>query len=287
MPCTQHTETPVGISLVICTRNRANRLAPCLERAVQQECSYPWEIILVDSASTDNTFETLTSWKINYPELLTVARAERPGLGFARKIGSDLARYPLIAFTDDDCYADKHFLEALVRTFGQYQQVGIISGRILLHDQADNPITTNDSIVVSEISARSIVPAGFVQGANMAIRADALRATGGFDSDLGAGTPFANEDLDIAGRLNAKGWHVLYEPSAVVWHHHGRKNEAEVRSLRATYDLGRGAYYAKMILSGHVRYLLYWAASVRHGRLGVLTRELKGALTYIRFQIVG
>ena len=48
-----------GISVVICTYNGVKRLQPTLEAIFSQEVApdIPWELIIVDNASTDKTAE--------------------------------------------------------------------------------------------------------------------------------------------------------------------------------------------------------------------------------------
>jgi hypothetical protein len=48
-----------------------------------------------------------------------------------------------------------------------------------------------------DIEPLSFVATGLIQGANFAIRRDALESVNGFDDDLGAGTPFPREDVDV------------------------------------------------------------------------------------------
>jgi cellulose synthase/poly-beta-1,6-N-acetylglucosamine synthase-like glycosyltransferase len=53
----------------------------------------------------------------------------------------------------------------------------------------------------------------FLAGANMAIRRQALDATGGFDPKCQTG-----EDVDLSIRISRAGWELWYEPEAVVNH---------------------------------------------------------------------
>jgi hypothetical protein len=73
----------------------------------------------------------------------------------------------------------------------------------------------------------------------------ALELVGRFDTRLGAGQPIgAAEDSDFVYRAHRSGVMVLYDPSIVVFHHHGRRDFAEVKLLQDVYNLGNGALYA-------------------------------------------
>jgi len=138
--------------------------------------------------------------------------------------------------------------------------VGYLTGRILLHDPTDYPITINESLVSRIFPGRSFVHVGAVQGANMAFRQRVLLEVGGFDPLFGGGAPFeAAEDLDAAARASAMGWKGLYLPEVTVRHHHERKASDVPRLLRS-YAIGLGAYHAKILLSG--REFLWFAHAV-------------------------
>jgi hypothetical protein len=51
---------PLGVSVVICSYNGALRLATVLSHLAAQEAGAgtPWEVIVVDNASTDGTADT-------------------------------------------------------------------------------------------------------------------------------------------------------------------------------------------------------------------------------------
>src|SRR6202007_3056292 len=54
MPQAPPTEQPV-VSLVICTRDRAAQLSACLAAVAGMSCRRPWEIVVVDNGSRDDT----------------------------------------------------------------------------------------------------------------------------------------------------------------------------------------------------------------------------------------
>ena len=73
----------------------------------------------------------------------------------------------------------------------------------------------------------------------------------------------------------------------MVRHHHGRK-EADFAKLMASYDAGRGAYFAKYVLRPDSRraYLGGWVrgtfTDLHRGRLTTLRRELTSARDYLK-----
>jgi glycosyltransferase involved in cell wall biosynthesis len=276
-----------NISLIVCTRNRAESLTRCLAAlAALESPSSPWELVLVDNGSTDRTPEVINSFGRQFPAPMRVAHESTPGLGRARNIGLRESRGVVVAFTDDDCYPAADFLTRILEEFDQTRDLGFLGGRILLHDETDAPITVLLRTDGFEIAPRSCLPPGMIQGANMAFRRTALEQVGGFDDGLGAGTPFACEDLDACALVNATGWRGRYVPSVVVRHHHGRKAGAAVRQLEWTYAKARGAYYVRRLLDARVRAAyardLRWRTRyrMRQRQYRLILGELTGAVRY-------
>jgi len=206
-----------------------------------------WELVIVDNGSTDNTAEVIEEFRSTTDVCVRPVLEPAMGLSRARNLGWQSARGDIVAFTDDDCYPQSDFVEEIWNVF-KGEQVGYSGGRILLFDVADYPITIQLSQKRSPILPRSFVPAGFIQGANMAVRRSVLDALGGFDEMLGAGTRFPSEDVDFISRASAAGYTGVYDPGPVVFHHHRRRDPGTVAALRRSYDLGRGAYYMKCVL---------------------------------------
>lgn len=56
-----------AVSLVLCTRNRAERLASCLGYIARQSPSCGWELVVVDNGSNDGTAEILKEFAAKAP----------------------------------------------------------------------------------------------------------------------------------------------------------------------------------------------------------------------------
>jgi glycosyltransferase involved in cell wall biosynthesis len=239
----------MDISLIICTRDRCRQLARCLESVRRISFERSWELIVVDNGSTDETAAVLREFiktaGIRAIYLFEPNPGKSKGLNTALKTASG----QILAFTDDDCYPATDFLSQVWLAFDD-PSLGYISGRIMLHDPSDYPITINESMTPVTFPARSFVCAGCVQGANMAFRRKVLSDIGGFDPLFGPGALFIAEESDVVSRASAIGWKGEYRPEVVVRHHHGRK-ATDVAALWKSYAIGRGAYHMKLLLRGH------------------------------------
>jgi GT2 family glycosyltransferase len=253
--------TPL-ISIIIATRDRPESLAACLKAF--EDVAYPnYEIIVVDNASaTEATAELIASQYDDNPRI-RYARETHPGLGWAHNCGLRHVRGEIIAFTDDDVIVDRHWLSELLRGFALGNSVGCVTGLVVPQEIEtlsqywfDIRSGFNKGFQRRVFDLRMNRPSDrlfpyrssmFGTGANMAFRAAALRAVGGFDPALGPGTAAKNgEDLDIYFRIIEAGYQLVYQPSAFVHHLH-RADYAALRRQFYTYGVGLTAYLAKCV----------------------------------------
>lgn len=236
----------MDLSLIICTRDRCEKLAQCLESVRGLGFERQWELIIVDNGSTDRTAAIVEDFARTFRAPTRYVFEPSPGKGHALNAALEIAHSHILAFTDDDCYPASDFLQRVWSAFSD-PGLGYISGRITLHDPTDYPITVNGSTTPLIFAPKSFIHVGAVQGANIAFRREVLIEIGGFDPLFGAGSLFAGEDLDAAARASAAGWKGEYRPETVVSHHHGRKASDAAR-LKKSYGIGIGAYHMKLLL---------------------------------------
>jgi len=245
-----------------------------------------WELVVVDNGSQDDTQQTVRHFTETARFPVVLVSEPRPGLSRARNVGVQSAAAPIVAFTDDDCYVEPDYLSAMVRAF-QRKEYGYIGGRVLLHDPTDARATVKEDSESAEMPPFSVVPPGFLHGANFAFRRSVWTRIGGFDPMLGAGTRFASEDVDFVARASGAGWLGAYVPGPTVRHHHGRKPGPEIDRLKAIYIRGIAAYLTKGCLNRAMRqsFLKYWhwhiVSRMKQGRYSDLAREFAGVAEYL------
>ncbi len=276
----------IELSIVIPTRNRADRLGGMLASLAAIESRHPWEVIIADNGSTDDTAGVIRRAD-QCGGRLRMLLVERIGSGAAHEEGWRAASGRLIAFTDDDCYLAPDYVDAVVAAFEDRPEVGCIGGRILLHDPEDARVTIDERDIASEVTPCQFVDAGLLHGANLSFRRRTLERIGGYDPDFGAGTRFSCEDIDAIAATIWAGEAVRFDPRPTVRHHH-RRRESEIGQLFVGYDQGRGAYYAKYLLRRDTRaaYLRGWwnIARTHQGVDGLvrLAREMRAGSAYLR-----
>ena len=191
-------------------------------------------------------------------DALTYVREDRPGISAARNAGVRRARGEVIAFTDDDVEVDAGWLSALVAGFAVAPDVGAVTG-LTLPAAIDLPVHAlfeefggfDKGYVPRIVDLGALrppddplfpyAPGRLGSGNNMAFRADALRAIGGFDPCLGVGSPtHSGEDLAAFIRVLWAGPKLVYEPGALIFHHHRDTYEALRRQVYG-YGVGLSA----------------------------------------------
>jgi GT2 family glycosyltransferase len=253
------------ISVVVCTRDRPEYLAACLDRLSQ--LGYPdFEVVVVDNAptttATEECFRRLVGDDSRFRYVLETA----PGLSKARNRGLREARARLVAFTDDDVRVDRWWLTGIAAGFARDARAGCVTG-LAAPAQLDNAAqqyfdrrytwASNMEERVFDLEQRGdsspLYPysAGiFGTGANFAVDRELFAGLGGFDEALGAGSPAGGgEDLDAFVRVLLAGRTIVYAPSAIVWHVH-RADAAGLRHQLFYYGVGLTAFLAKQMGDG-------------------------------------
>jgi glycosyltransferase involved in cell wall biosynthesis len=283
-----------ALSLVICTRNRAHRLDRTLAAVASIETSHPWEVVVVDNASTDQTSQVVERARGTSRVQMELVHEPEAGVSRARNAGWRSASGEIVAYVDDDCYPAPDFVNRVVECFEGDPLLGYVGGAVLPFDENAAPVTIVAGTTPFEIRAGGFVTPGLMICANLAFRHRALAEIEGFDVTFGYGAGFPGgtdaviEDLDAAARVSAAGWRGRYEPRVVVHHDHGRLPGPDVERLERGYDIGRGAFYAKAALDSRLRrtYLVGWAR-LTAGRIRrrehprAVGRELAGAARYL------
>jgi len=168
------------------------------------------------------------------------------GLSRANNTGIATARYDLIVFTQDDVLVTPTWFAMLVRSLLQANPRTVVTGKVLPGEgkagEAFAPSTKSDEemeIYEGRIGSDVL----YLQ--NMALFRSAFDEVGGFDPELGPGTPFpAAEDNDFAFRILEAGYRIVYNPHAVNYHRAWR-SEQEYLWLHWNYGRGQGAFYSK------------------------------------------
>lgn len=127
----QHTPSIAGATILICARNEARQLRRHLPQVLGQVCSFPFEVLVVNDASADDTSAVLLDMSSRYPHLraLQVQHKTHPGKKQALTLGATAARYGLIVLTDADCQPQsEHWLQRMADTLQTGRGIEVVLG---------------------------------------------------------------------------------------------------------------------------------------------------------------
>lgn len=250
------------ISVVLPTRDPDEHIVACLDSVNRQE--YPdYEVIVVDNAPTTDALARLLANRTSRVPLRRVTEP-RPGVAWARNSGWRAATGKVVAFIDDDEIADPHWLAEIARGFQVRDDVRGVTGAILpvaLDTQAQDWFEQAGGHVKGRGFTRAVFDRASHAGqhplyplppfgatGNMAIHREILSELGGFDVTLGPGTPArAGEDIAWLCDFMLAGHTLVYQPSALVRHHH-HGHSSGIANQFYGYGMGLTAFYTRAVL---------------------------------------
>lgn len=113
------------VSALIITKDRGRKLRDCLH-SLKIQTVKPYEVVVVDNGSTDNTKAIVN----HYKDVLNISYLYEKKLGrsFARNKGLRNIRGEVVAFIDDDCVADKNWIKNIKIVFEKSKRLAGIVG---------------------------------------------------------------------------------------------------------------------------------------------------------------
>jgi GT2 family glycosyltransferase len=213
-------------------------LRTCLA-AIADQSRAPDQLIIVDQSPMAETRDIVA--RSGLP--ITYLEQARRGLSASRNLALATATGDVLAVTDDDCFADARWVEALIDGFNSEPAPDAVTGPVL-PPPGDAPRDMRALALRlsrdTKLFSTRVIPWQVGSGPNFAARLDVLREISGWDERLGVGTPgMAGEDIDIVDRLLAADHLILYNGGAVM--HHAWQTRDRRRATRWSYGYGIGA----------------------------------------------
>jgi cellulose synthase/poly-beta-1,6-N-acetylglucosamine synthase-like glycosyltransferase len=207
------TEEPPFVSVIVPTYEEAGVVGDRIANlAAQTHPRDRFEVLVVDSGSTDGTAEAAEAAADAHPELTVrvVRQAAREGKASAVNAGMDAAAGEVVLVTDANTEYVPEVIERVARQFTD-PTVGAVAGRHRL-PQTDNTFTSSNQFHrdlehMKALGESRIDSAAQFGGELSAWRKSLARA----DPESLA------EDLDLSVRIRKQGYRIAYEPTAVAY----------------------------------------------------------------------
>jgi GT2 family glycosyltransferase len=197
-----------------------------LDALLRQETETPFEVIVVDNHSLDET-KACTLALAGRDRRVRYAFAGTEGIASTRNVGVATARGEILAFTDDDVTPYPSWLAAVVATYRTHEDALCVGGKIVPTLPARTLPAWFDARLLPYLGALDLGDGivrrqypGAVWGSNFSVRREALRRVGLFNPGLGyrGNRRMTHEETELVWRIQKAGGAVYYCGRAVVAH---------------------------------------------------------------------
>lgn len=260
----------MDVSVVVPVYNGASTIGACLEALLAQTVPADrYEVIVVDDGSSDETRQIVGGYQARL-----IAQSHQ-GPAAARNRGVARARGEIVLFTDADCVASRSWISQMLSPFDDEDVVGVKgayrtrqTGLVPRFAQCEYEERYHRMARRGQIDFVDTYAAGY--------RREVFLREGGFD----VGYPKASvEDQEFSFRLAERGYRMVFNRQAVVYHQHPRTLAAY---LRRKFDIG---YWKVIVLRRHPRKALrdsYTPQSLKIQMVLVLLLVPLAALLFLR-----
>jgi GT2 family glycosyltransferase len=245
------------VSFVIPVWNHWDLTYKCLAGIADRAKGFPYEVVVVDNGSSDETAELLKRVR----NVRVVRNETNLGFLLATNQGALAARGRYLLLLNNDAHILSGTVPALLSTITSDPRIGAVGGRIVL---ADGRLQEAGSIVWSDGSCLGygrgedpfdpqysyVRDVDYCSGALLLTPRELFLRLGLFDERY---APAYYEDTDYCMALRADGYRVVYQPAAVIIHHEfgsaprrGNAIAAQMRNRRVFVDKWTAALSTQM-----------------------------------------
>lgn len=284
------TDSEIKISIVIPTFNSWQTLIPCI-KSVYNQTLKPYEIIVVDNASSDQTVQKV---KKGTPYVKLIPLEKNTGVTGGRNSGIKAADKSsgYLFFFDHDMVADKNMLQELVEVAKRASNIGIVTPKIYFWTSKRRIWSAGTSInlLTGQIFFRGGMDVGQyekieevqVAPAAMLVKRKVVQKLKKFDERYFA----TYEDTDFCFRAKRAGFKTYYAPRAIAFHKISEDPRLEAKRLmdrgfwvgrnRVLFMRDFGVNFLAFTLFVPIYFLYYLRLAIKFKRLDGIASFIKG-----------
>lgn len=229
------------IGAVIVTHNSKKYITKCIKSLAREGVQ---DIIVVDSASIDNTLQEAANCNVRTTKL-----HENKGFGHAANRGVQELNTDYVLFINPDAWLMPGAIQEVIRVLTDTENLGVLG--ILLQDANGNIETSSfgqepdiKNLLIRKFLSKSNknkpVGTDWVSGGAMVVNRELFARLHGFDEDF-----FLYwEDIDLCKRIRQAGYTVYFSPNSRASHLRGASNVDKAIKTHM-YDASADRYYKK------------------------------------------
>jgi GT2 family glycosyltransferase len=217
------------VSIIILNYNGAAVVERCIQSVLGTSYSN-FEVIFVDNASVDGSYESILNQFGHDSRLHFVKNTENKGFAEGNNVGLTYARGSYITLLNNDTEVEKNWLTELIKVGESDQKIGIVQSKLFFWYNPDVLESAGAFIdkcgygfergfVKGENIYETVDEVFYANGAAVTVKVQALKKMSPgkvelFDSDFF----FAYEDVDLSWRMRLTGFKTVIAPCSIVYH---------------------------------------------------------------------
>jgi O-antigen biosynthesis protein len=229
------------VSVIIPVYGQIGYTVRCLASIQKHLPGMPFEVIVVDDCSPDNSLEVLEKVR----GIRLVRNEQNQGFIRSCNAGAAAAKGEYLCFLNNDTEVAPAWLDELLRTFSSLPGTGLAGSKLVYPDgrlqeaggiiwqdgSAWNFGRLQDPLKPEFNYAREV---DYCSGASIMVPAALYRELGGFDEHY---LPAYCEDSDLALKIRDRGYRVIYQPMSTIVHYEGISSGTDLTQGAKAYQV--------------------------------------------------
>jgi GT2 family glycosyltransferase/glycosyltransferase involved in cell wall biosynthesis len=229
------------VSVIIPIYGQVEFTLRCLASIGKTPPKMPFEVIVIDDCSPDNSVEMLGEVR----GIRLIRNFENQGFIRSCNLGAEAALGEYLCFLNNDTEVSVDWLDELLRTFAEFPSAGLVGSKLIYPDgrlQEAGAIIWRDGSAWNfgryqnpEIPvfnyAREV---DYCSGASIMCPQSLFNELGGFDE---AYLPAYCEDADLCLKIRERGYSVIYQPMSRVIHWEGATSGTDTSTGTKAYQV--------------------------------------------------
>lgn len=197
----------IKLSVILTCYNDADTIATQLEALANQQWHEPWEVIVSDNGSTDDSLGVIEQYKHRLPNLQIIDASYRRGQAYALNKGAEASVGESLVFCDADDMVGENWLAAIAEALSRNDFVASrFETRKLNSSRFYMKLQQEDGLLIFH---PDFLP--YSGGCGLGVKRSLFEASEGFDEEM-----LLIHDVDFCFQIQLAGTTLCFVPEAVM-----------------------------------------------------------------------